>query len=300
MKTFLDCVPCFVRQALDAARMISTDPAVHEQILREVLGWASRLDLNQPPPVLGQRIHRRLREITGVTDPYRAAKERLNRMAKGLLDELKAEIESAQDPLAIAVRLAIAGNVIDMGLNGNVTESDVRRSVHQALTAPFAGELDDLRRSVAEARSILYLADNAGEIAFDRLLIEQLPAQRVTLAVRGAPVINDATRADAQAVGLDQIVEVIDNGSDAPGTVLTDCSEEFRRRFAKADLILAKGQGNFETLSDEPDNIFFLFQAKCPTVAAHIGLPIGTHVLMRSQDGLVKSPRESTARKDTR
>jgi len=279
MRTSLDCLSCFIRQALDAARMVSTDPAVHERIVREVLRWASEMDLDQPPAVVGQRVHRRLREITGVEDPYRAAKDHLNRMALSLLPELKAEIEAAPDRLVMAVRLAIAGNVIDMGVYGNVTETDVRRSVRQALAEPFTGEQNGFRQSVAEARSILYLADNAGEIVFDRLLIEQLSPARVTLAVRGAPVINDATMTDARAVGLHEIVEVIDNGSDAPGTIVEDCNQDFNRRFTEADLILAKGQGNFETLSDEPRNIYFLFKAKCPVIARHVGVPVGTHVL---------------------
>jgi len=283
MKTSLDCIPCFIRKALEAARMISPDPALHERIVRELLLWTGAMDLKQPPPVMGQRIHRRLREITGEKDPYRAAKERLNRMALDFLPDLEARIASAEDPLEVAVRLAIAGNVIDMGVSGTLTESDVRRSVRCALEEPFAGEMDGFRRSVAEARSILYLADNAGEIAFDRLLVEQLPRERVTLAVRGSPVLNDATMADARAVGLHKIVAIVDNGSDAPATILEDCSEDFRRRFAAADLILAKGQGNFETLSDEPRNIYYLFKAKCPVIAACAGLPVGTHVLMHSR-----------------
>jgi uncharacterized protein with ATP-grasp and redox domains len=261
--------------------MVSTDRSVHERIVREVLLWASEMDLDQSPAVVGQRIHRRLREITGVEDPYRAAKDHFNRLALSLLPELKAEIEAAPDRLTMAARLAIAGNVIDLAMNGNVTESDVRRSVSQALTEPFAGEQNGFRQAVTEARSILYLADNAGEIVFDRLLIEQLSPARVTLAVRGGPIINDATRADAQAVGLHEVAEIIDNGSDAPGTLLEDCSQEFKRRFNEADLILAKGQGNFETLSDDPHNIFFLFQAKCPVIAARVGLPVGMHVLAR-------------------
>jgi len=269
--------------------MVSSDPAVHERVVREVLRWTGEMDLDQSPAVLAQRIHRRLREITGVEDPYGAAKDHWNRMALGLLPELKAKIGGASDRLVMAVRLAIAGNVIDMGVNGNLTESDVRRSVSQALTEPFTVDHNGFRQAVAEARSILYLADNAGEIVFDRLLIEQLLPARVTLAVRGAPVINDATVADAKGVGLHEIVEIIDNGSDAPGTILEDCSEDFIRRFKEADLILAKGQGNFETLSDEPRDIFFLFKAKCPVIAAHVGLPIGTHVLARSNARLLNS-----------
>ncbi len=126
----------------------------------------------------------------------------------------------------------------------------------------------------------MYLADNAGEIAFDRLLIEQLPANRVALVVRGGPIINDATLVDARAVGLHEIVEVIDNGSDAPGTILEDCSAAFRERFEQADLVIAKGQGNFETLSDVRRPIRFLLKAKCPVIARHAGVPMGTHLLL--------------------
>jgi len=282
MKATLDCIPCFIRQSLDVARMASPDIVLHEQMIRNVLLWMAQMNLEQPPPIMAQHLHRRLREITGVEDPYRIVKSLHYEMALSLLSELKAGIEAASDPLMMAVRLAIAGNIIDMGVNGNFTEIDLRRSIDQALTEPFIGDQNEFRQVLSKAHKILYLADNAGEIVFDRLLIEQLLPARVTLAVRGAPVINDATMADARAVGLHEIVEVIDNGSDAPGTILADCSQDFNRRFAEADLILAKGQGNFETLSDENRNIYFLFKAKCPVIAAHVGMPVGTHVLARS------------------
>ena len=282
MKTSLDCIPCFVRQALDAARQLSAEMAFHERILRDVLRWTSAMDLNQSPPILGQRIHRHLRELTGNDDPYRQAKEDQNRMALALLPELEATVASAANPLETAIRLAMAGNVIDLGAKSAVTASHVRQSVQHALSEPFVGETNALRQAVSTAQNILYIADNAGEIVFDRLLIAQLPPAGVTLAVRGAPVINDATMADARAAGLDTLVAVIDNGSDAPGTLLDDCSEAFLQCYHRADLIIAKGQGNFETLSDAPGNIFFLFQAKCPVIAAHVGQAVGTHIMIRS------------------
>ena len=282
MKTSLDCIPCILRQALDAARLVSTNPAVHEQIIHDTLLWVGKMDLNQTPPAIAQHIHRQLREITGVDDPYRQAKDWLNSLALELIPTLRAEVYSANDPLLMAVRLAIVGNVIDMGVNGNLSEMDVRQAVDQALTEPFFGEMDRFRQAIAEAQSILYLADNAGEIAFDYLLVEQISPERVTVAVRGAPVINDATLIDAQAAGFDKIVEVIDNGSDAPGTILSDCSQEFRYRFANAGLIIAKGQGNFETLSNEPGNLFFLFKVKCSVIADHIKQPVGMQVLTQS------------------
>jgi uncharacterized protein with ATP-grasp and redox domains len=286
MTTSLDCVPCIARQALDAARTVSREPAVHEQILRDVLRMIAGADLNQPPPVLGQRMHQRLRELTGTPDPYQAAKDRFNRLALDLLPEFSARIEAAADPFESAVRLATAGNVIDLGAKGGLGDGDVKLELELALTDRFAGDLDSLRAATAAAGSILYLADNAGEIVFDRLLIERLPAGRVTVAVRGRPVLNDATRADAHTAGLDRIAEIIDNGSDAPGTVLEDCSAEFRARFQSAGVIIAKGQGNFETLSTAEADIFFLLKIKCPVVAALTGLEVGTQALIhRWTDG---------------
>ncbi|MGC8761614.1 MAG: damage-control phosphatase ARMT1 family protein [Bryobacteraceae bacterium] len=282
MKTSPDCIPCFLRQARDAAGLVSPDRTVQERIAREVLCWSEEMDLDQPPIVFGQRLHRHLREIAVIEDPYRAAKDRFNQLAIRLLPDLRAIVTAANDPLEVAARIAIAGNVIDMGVPTGVTEQDVHRSLSEALAAPPFPMLNEFRQAVASARSILYLADNAGEIVFDRLLIEQLSPAGVILAVRGSPVINDATVADARAAGLHELVEVVGNGSDAPGTILGDCSPEFIRRFEAADLILAKGQGNFETLSDEPRNIFFLFKAKCPVIAAYAGQTLGSYVLARS------------------
>jgi uncharacterized protein with ATP-grasp and redox domains len=282
MRTALDCFPCLLRQALEAARLVTEDAAVHERILREVLQWTSAMDLSLPPPLLAQRIHRRLREAAGVADPYREAKARQNRTARRLLPRFRAEAAAAADPFEAAVRFAVAANLLDMGAKSGCEESDIPAEIEWAAKARLAGDPQALRTAVSKARRILYLTDNAGEIFFDRLLIEHLPRGRVTAAVRGFPAINDATREDAIAAGLDELVEVIDNGSDAPGTLLPDCSPEFRRRVGESDLILAKGQGNFESLAGAPGNIFFLFRVKCPLTARMTGEPVGTHVLAQS------------------
>ena len=282
MKTSLDCIPCFVRQALDAARLVSDDPALHEKIVRELLEWVGWMDMKQPSPALAQRIHRRLREVVGSDDPYAAIKERQNRMALGLLPLLRREIERTADPFLVAVKLAVAANVIDLGAKTGLTEDEVLATMRNAAETALTGDIPAFREAASRAKDILYLTDNAGEIVIDRLIIERLAPARVTVAVRGGAVINDALMADARAAGLTDIVAVIDNGSDAPGTLLADCSEEFRRRFAVADLIIAKGQGNFESLSEEPHNIWFLFKVKCPVIADHAGLPVGAHAVMHS------------------
>jgi len=160
----------------------------------------------------------------------------------------------------MAVRYAIMGNIIDLGAKNNIGYGEIYAEMQSAPMQPIFGDMAAFRNAVERARTILYLADNAGEIFFDRLLIEQFISAKVTLAVRGTPIINGATRSDALAAGIDDIAEIIDNGSDAPGTILDDCNTEFRRRFEEADMVIAKGQGNFESLSDESREIFFLFR----------------------------------------
>ncbi|MCG6910890.1 MAG: ARMT1-like domain-containing protein [Deltaproteobacteria bacterium] len=280
MKTSLECIPCLVRQSLEMARMVTTDTGTHERVLRDALHRIAGMDMRRPPPVMAQYIHRMLRDVTGVEDPYRDAKVYQNRMALSVLADMRAKLASSANSLMTAVRLAIAGNIIDMGANANVTPESLRASIDRALNTPLVGDVDLFLEASAAAENVLYLCDNAGEIVFDQLLMRALGPSRVTAAVRGKPVLNDATMTDAVATGLDEIVEVIPNGSDAPGTLLEDCSDTFRRRFETADMIIAKGQGNFETLSDLPDPVFFLFQAKCPVIAEHAGVPLRAHVLV--------------------
>jgi len=263
--------------------LATSDEAVQERVLREALRAGAEMDLRQTPPAMGQRIHRVIRECTGGDDPYRQVKDRFNRMALELYPTLQGWVEDSDNPMETAVRLAIAGNVIDLGVKTRLNETQVRESIMNALSASLEGNIGEFASAVRAVDEILYLADNAGEIVFDRLLIEQLRPAKVTVAVRGFPVINDATMADASVAGIDEVAEVIDNGSDAPGTILDDCSEPFRDRFEGADLVIAKGQGNYETLSDVDKNIFFLLRAKCPVIARDIGCQQGAMILRRSE-----------------
>ena len=284
MRTYIDCIPCFVRQTLDSVRLTTDDEQVHEQTLREILRLCSGIDLHQSPPAMAQKIHTLIRRITGSEDPYLEVKNRFNKLAMQMYPQLSERISSSAEPFETAVRLAIAGNIIDFGLNSKLTQQNVENAIAESLTAPLdrqvLGELED---AIAGAKDILYLGDNAGEIVFDRLLVEQLPCEKVTFVVKGSPVINDATMEDAQMVGLTDIVNVIDNGSDAPGTILQNCSQQFRQRFDKADLVIAKGQGNYETLSDVDKNIFFILKAKCPVIARHLDCEVGEMILRRGK-----------------
>ncbi len=284
MKTYLDCIPCFLRQCLDSSRNITDDVNVHERIVREMLYHIAELDFNRPPPSVSQHIYRKLRNITGENDPYFAVKRKFNEAVMSILPDLRDMINGDEYPLIAAARTSIAANVIDMGVKSELNKDSVLRALRESCSAPFYGNTTEFVKRVNAAQNILYLADNAGEIAADRLLIEILGPHRVTLAVRGKPVINDVTFDDAQYVGMHELVTIIDNGSDAPGTVLEDCSEDFRKHFYTADLIISKGQGNFETLNNVDRNIAFLFMVKCSVIAKHVGLPEGTHVLIHSSE----------------
>lgn len=279
MHTYLDCYSCLIQQAVDAGRRASGDPVLHERILREALAALSQADLSLPPPLCARRIGEIIQRHTGVDDPYLADKQRSNEFALSLVDRCRGHLASSPDPLATAIRLAAAGNIIDFGIHGAVTVGLdwVEASMAHALEAPLdPAVLDRFRLCAASARRILYLADNAGELAFDRLLIEQLPKGTVTVAVKGGPILNDALLEDARVVGIDEVATVIDNGARIPGTWLPDCSPEFREHFAAADLVIAKGQGNFETLSETSREIFFLLKVKCAMVSRHLATPVGT------------------------
>ena len=283
MRAHLDCIACLIRQTLSSARFVTDDEQIHEQVVRKILRQASCMDMDRSIPATAREIHRFIRELVGQSDPYRQAKEWSNNLILKRYPELERLIAKSTDPLETAVRLAIAGNVIDFGAYSSVETVDVEKAIDSCLTSDLdKTQLEYFRNSVSEATDILYLADNAGEIVFDRLLIEQLGPEKVTLAVKGCPILNDATVEDARAAGLVDMVEVIDTGDDAPGTILDTSSTAFQCYFMAADLIIAKGQGNYETLSDANKNIFFILKAKCPVIAQHLDCEVGQMILTRS------------------
>ncbi len=265
--------------------MAGDDEQMHARVLKKVLHEAVELSFDSSPPEMGSRIHRIIRRETGNPDPYLEVKRHFNRFILGLLPGLHKRVEASADPFETAVRLAIAGNIIDFALADSLTEAYVRETIEDTLTRPLAvNHLEALRAAVGRVSSILYLADNAGEIALDKLLLERLPRGKVTVAVRGSPVINDATRDDALAVGMDDLAEIVDNGTDVPGTILDRCPDEFRKIFSTAGLIISKGQGNYETLSGERREIFHLLKAKCPVIARDIGCDVGQIVVLRLEE----------------
>ena len=278
MKTYLDCFPCFLRQALEAARMAGADEERQRLILDRTMALLQDASLESKPPEIGDRVHRIVRQLTGDDDPYAAVKAESTREALRLYPRLKALVAEDGDRLERAIRIAIAGNVIDFATGADF---DIKEGLERILNQPFAiNDIAAFRKALSEARSVLYLGDNAGETVFDRVLIEALDVP-VIYAVKGGPIINDATVDDALAAGLDEVAEVVSTGSDAPGTILSRCSAEFRALYERAELVIAKGQANYETLSEEGGRLFFLLKVKCPVIARDIGAPVGSIVLKR-------------------
>ena len=194
---------------------------------------------------------------------------------------------SSDDPFETALRIAVAGNIIDFGVHTN-DSIQIRATIEKALEAQFAiDHIRELKDRLCHASLVLYLADNAGEIVFDRLFVEQIGAGRVVCAVRHAPIINDATLDDAEQAGLCDVCRVISSGCTAPGTLIRECSDEFKTLFSSADIVISKGQGNFETLNHTDRDIFFLFMVKCQVISREVSVPVGGFVVMHSRRGLL-------------
>ena len=276
MRTYLDCFPCFLTQALRAGRMATRDEARVKQILDEVGMRLKDIPLDSTPAATGRIIYQIITRITGNPDPFREIKAEHTRKALALYPVLKDRIRQSPDPLHTAVKIAVAGNVIDMGA---LHRFDMVEEIERVLAKPFA--VDDFETFTARLQQsdrVLFIGDNAGECVFDRLLMEVLPIP-ATYVVREKPVINDATADDARQAGIDKVAPIVSSGSDAPGTVLELCTPEFQRLFQESDLIISKGQGNYETLCDEAQPIFFLLKAKCTVIAHHLGVREGDTIL---------------------
>jgi len=294
MKTYLDCFPCFLRQVVIALSQVSVDEALKVEILKETLEDIRVTDTSKTPAHATTFIHRNIRGLLGC-DPFKEIKQRYNRIALGLYPRLKSLVDDSPDPLWTASRLAIAGNVIDFGI---YKEVDIEAEINRSLKGEIVwDDYADFKVSLDSTEEVLYLVDNAGEIVFDRILIETIRdrGKRVTAVVKGGPVINDSTVEDALEVGLQEICEIKDNGSDAIGTILEWCSEEFRGLFYRTPLIISKGQGNFETLMNVDKEVFFLFQAKCDVVSGFLGVANGSMLLVESRKLFShESPRMGT------
>ncbi len=269
MKTYLECIPCFMQQAYRTAKIATTDEKKIKQVLDSAGEMIKIISMEDTPPETGNHIYQKIREITNNNDPYQHVKKANIDEALKLYPELKKRIEKSKDPLLTAIRIAIAGNVIDLGVNKSFNIIDDLQKILKQDFAVF--DYEAFKKHLKRANSVLYIGDNAGESVFDRLLIETM-GKPATFVVREVPVINDCVIEDAVASGLDRVSEIISSGCKAPATILSLCNSSFIKKFNQADIVISKGQGNYEGLSEVSRPVFFLLKAKCHVIARDLGV----------------------------
>jgi uncharacterized protein with ATP-grasp and redox domains len=291
MPASLDCILCLSRQSLEAARLATDDETKHAAVLKQALQLVQKKGFTTIPPLVAQDIQRIIRRETGSDDPYIVQKQQANELMLSVRDSLRQRIRQSEQPLETAVQLAIAGNSVDCALRSDWNEELILNTVKTAMKQPLNGNINEFIQFVSNAKKMLYLLDNCGEIVCDQLLIEEIqrtfPALQITAVVRGMPVLNDATKKEAEQIGLPLTVPVIDNGNDAVGTILEQCGAEFQEHLRNADSILSKGLANYETLVEYdsakvPQAVCYLFKAKCPFIARFAGVGLGDAVLRLS------------------
>lgn len=281
MNVTLDCIPCYIKQTLNTLAQTDLPEETMREIIHQTLPLFPGLDPQGSPAENSTIILRKVNELLGIEDPFHSAKKESNELALKLLPQLKERINQSDDPLFMSLKIAVAGNIIDMGI---LKDFDVEGSIQEAMVKDFArDDYASFVQRLKEAREILILGDNSGEIAFDRLLAEQLydSGIKMTYAVKDRPILNDATMEDAAYVGMTEQIRVISNGSGFLGTILKDCSEEFIKAYKKADIVISKGQANYESLEalgKEDRRLYFLLRAKCEIVAKNLGVHLGEMV----------------------
>lgn len=269
MRAYPECIPCFINQGLNAVKKLKLPKEKELEIAKRCLKLLSQFeDFDQSPAYYAYFIQQIVKEIAQTEDPFKEMKKLANETALRMLEEVRKDYEKASDKLAFSLKLSAIGNYIDFAVKGVF---DVEREVKGLLNDEFTiFDYEIFKEKLKEATSVLIIGDNAGEIVFDKLLVETLKdlGKEVIYSVKGKPILNDATVEDAVEVSMTSLCKVIHNGSDKVGTWLEDCSEEFKKHFYEADVVISKGQANFETLSEVERDIFFLLVAKCSPIAS--------------------------------
>ena len=273
----LDCLACILRQAVESSRLATEDAETHEKIMNEVLGVIAGYKNYKNSPALTRDVLTVVSRHTGVSDLYAEVKNADIEEAKQILPRLREFLDRSDDRLYWALKIAATGNVIDRAISH--AANGVETLIEKEIKRKFA--IDDyeiFREKIEDARDILIIGDNAGESVFDRVLIEQLPGKNFTYAVRSGPTLNDVTMEDAVRSGLDGCARILSSGCDSPGVILDECSREFMDVFLGADMVISKGQGNFELLDGCGREMFFLLKLKCYAISVEMKTGLNEYV----------------------
>lgn len=260
------CYFCHLRSVQELIQKFNPQEEVANRFV-EAVHYSLQNHWEVMNPLLATYIHRLAREILQIENLYAEEKEAANQLLLKDYAYWQEYVTTADNSFETAAKLAVVGNIIDYGAHS--LEGDLITQIKELLKQPLVlNQVKALEEEIKKARRILYLGDNAGEMVFDKLFIQTINHPHLTYVTRGKAVINDATIEDAKKVGIPEVCKVINNGSDAPSTLLSLCSETFIKEYQEADLIISKGQGNFEGLMDEKHpNTFFLLIAKCKPIA---------------------------------
>ena len=284
----LDCIICALNQVIATTEIAHIPEDDRRMLMQKAIDKISEKGIARNNCDIINDCYRLSTELIGDEDPYREIKLFYDREIMKLLPELREHIKKSDDPLRSALRLAIAGNLIDLSANGHEVslENVLEKINHVDKEGFYTDESGSLAEALKNGKTLLVLGDNCGEIAMDRLLIETIrtlyPQLHVLYGVRGVPIVNDVTREDAAEVGMEEVAEIIDNGDCVLGTLLYRTSPEFNRAFYAADVVICKGMGNFEGLhACDRGNLWFMLIAKCPTIAKMTNSPKGSILCLR-------------------
>ncbi len=293
MNTYLECIPCFFNQVLQAGERSELSSAQVKVMMDAVGDELKRFPLEASPPEMAPTIQKLYTELSGISDPYKSIKDMSNEKALAVYPELKAIVERSATPLLTAVELACAGNIIDYGAHQDVDVSGEILQILSQADAAIAHEerelfaFDAFCDDLSKAKRLMYVGDNCGEIVFDRVLIETIAAHYPTLHIdfvtRGTPILNDCLVEDAYTCGLHHAATIVSSGMVSPGLIMKNASPEFKALFDQADMIISKGQGNYEALSGIDAPIYFLLITKCKVIARDLGSSMRDLILKKQK-----------------
>ena len=273
-----ECIPCIINQAYNAAKLFTDgNKELQFKIVKDACEAVLSIEGDSSAPVFSSAIQNSIENTLGVINPYQKLKEENLIKAGRFIKYLETMVENSEDKLESAVSAAIIGNTIDLGANPNF---DIEAEVNKITSNNIDEQtFSKFKEDLNSASSVLYIGDNYEEALFDKILINQMLPREVVFAVRSRPILNDITLADAEYLKIDNTCEVIESGSMIAGTDLNQCSQKFRDLFEQADLVISKGQGNFETLMYSQRPVYFLFKVKCEAISRRCGFPVGSSVL---------------------
>nr|VFK66992.1 MAG: hypothetical protein BECKUNK1418G_GA0071005_11211 [Candidatus Kentron sp. UNK]VFK72437.1 MAG: hypothetical protein BECKUNK1418H_GA0071006_11151 [Candidatus Kentron sp. UNK] len=284
MKNHPECYPCLLKLAVEMGKIATDDEEIHWKIVQETLERIGIVRKDRIPIAVGKEIQAIVRRLADNPDPYRDIKKEYNRKARELLPLLEAEIERSDNRFLTALKIIATANIIDVMMFAS-DRFQFAEFLQARLSSDFKGDIEPaaLIAAIGNANSILYVADNCGEIILDCYFIDRfLTDKKVYLSVRGGPALNDATKEDLDGISFHGRVQVMDTGDDSPGVILATSSDTFNKIYNTVDLVILKGQGNFEGIGvPERDDVYSLFIAKCPMISRHAGCEMNDLVLMR-------------------